>query len=75
MLSASVAVTVMIFPVMVIMMIAARIRIIFQDTCGQCLRRSVRAAGYTGIQLYPCFGQRHLSASADPAADEGIRLD
>ena len=69
MLSASMAVAVMAFPVVVIVMVASRIRIIFQTACGQCLRRGIRAAGHTGIQPDPGFRQRHLSAAADPAAD------
>ena len=74
MLSTAIAVTVMAFPVVVIVMVAARIRIIFQTACGQCLCCSIRAAGHTGIQLYPGFSQRHLSTAADPAADQGVRL-
>ena len=74
MLSASMTVTVMVFPVVMLVMVAARIRIIFQAACSQCLRCSIRTAGHTGIQLYPGFRQCHLSTAADPAADQGIRL-
>ena len=69
------AVAVMIFPVMMIMMIAVRIGIIVQAACGESFRRGIRAAGHAGIQLYSCFVQRHPGASADSAADQGVRLD
>ena len=74
MLSAVMTTAAMTFSVMVLVMVAARIRIIFQAACSQCLRCSIRTAGHIGIQLYPGFRQCHLSTAADPAADQGIRL-
>ena len=69
------AVAFMTFPVMVLMMVTARIRIIFQVAFGKRLCRVIRAAGYTGIQLNSCFSQCHLSTSADSTADQGICLN
>ena len=57
---------------MVAMMIAMRIRIVFQVTFRECLCRSVRGSLHTGVKLNARVGQRHLGTHTNPAADQSV---
>ena len=50
-------------------MIALHVWLIRKPAGQQGLHRRVRASGYTAVQPDPGLRERHLRASADPAAD------
>ena len=59
---------------MVVVMITPDIGVEVQLACCQGLRRFVRIAGDTAVQLDARFFQRHLGTAADAAADERVHL-
>ena len=58
----------------VVVMVAANIGVEVQLTRCQGLRRFVRIAGDTAVQLDARLFQRHLGTAADAAADERVHL-
>ena len=60
--------------VMMAVVIAPGVGIIFQRSCGKSLCCSIRCPLNTGIEPDPGISQSHLSAHADPAADQSIHL-
>ncbi len=60
--------------VLMVVMVAADVGVIVQSARQEGLHSTVRAAGHAAVELDACRRQRHLSAAADAAADENIRL-
>ena len=62
-------------PAVMLMVIAPGIRIVFQMTFRQGSGCFIRRALYARIQLHTRLSQRHLSAHADAATDQGISVN